>query len=123
MIMRIIITGATGFIGKALSNHLVEAGYEVIALSRNAKTTSKIFGEGVTVAEWDGKTAQGWADYAEGAFAIINLAGESIASGRWTAEKKKSILESRLNAGKAVVEAVRETKEKPKVVIQFSGIG
>lgn len=121
--MRIIITGATGFIGKALSSHLVEAGFEVIALSRNTKTASKIFGEKVTVAEWDGKTAKGWANYAEGAFAIVNLAGENIAGGRWTSSKKKKILESRLNAGKSVVEAVRQAQVKPKVVIQSSGIG
>ncbi|HEX9911814.1 MAG TPA: TIGR01777 family oxidoreductase [candidate division Zixibacteria bacterium] len=121
--MKIIITGATGFIGKALSNHLVEAGHEVIALSRSAKKASEIFGQGITVAEWDGKTAKGWAAQAEGAYAIINLAGENIGVGRWTREKKQSILESRLNAGKAAVEAVKLAKEKPKVMIQASAIG
>jgi hypothetical protein len=121
--MRIIITGGTGFIGKALSNHLAEAGYEVIVLSRKAKTADKILGGKVTLAEWDGKTAKGWVNYAEGAFAIINLAGENIAGGRWTPSKKEKILGSRLNAGNAVVEAVKETKEKPKVVVQSSGIG
>jgi uncharacterized protein (TIGR01777 family) len=121
--MRIIITGATGFIGKALSSHLVEAGYEVIALSRNSKTARKIFGEKVIVTEWDGKTAKKWVNYAEGAFAIVNLAGENIAGGRWTTSKKEKILGSRLNAGNAVVEAIRETKGKPKVAIQSSGIG
>ncbi len=123
MVMRIIITGGTGFIGKALSGYLSEAGYEVIALSRKAKTVDKILGEKVTLAEWDGITAKGWIDYAEGSFAIVNLAGENIAGGRWTASRKGKILGSRLNAGKAVVEAVKETKVKPKVVIQSSGIG
>ncbi len=121
--MKIIITGATGFIGKALSNHLVEAGYEVIALSRSAKKASEVFGQGITVAEWDGKTAKGWAAQVEGAYAIINLTGENIGAGRWTREKKQSILESRLNAGKAVVEAVRQVQKKPNVVIQASAIG
>lgn len=121
--MRIIITGATGFTGKVLSNHLVEAGYEVIALSRRAKKASEIFGQGITVAEWDGKTAKGWAAQADGAYAIINLAGENIGADRWTREKKQSILESRLNAGKAVVEAVKLAKEKPKVMIQASAVG
>ncbi|MDH4222127.1 MAG: TIGR01777 family oxidoreductase [candidate division Zixibacteria bacterium] len=121
--MRVIITGGTGFIGRTLSGHLVEAGYEVIALSRKAKTSSKILGEKITLAEWEGKTSKGWVNYADGAFAIVNLAGENIAGGRWTEAKKQAIMESRLNAGNAVVQAVKETKEKPKVIIQSSGIG
>ena len=121
--MRVIITGATGFIGKALCQELTEAGYEVVALSRNPETGTKILGEKVKVAQWDGKTAKGWGNLANGAYAVINLAGENISSGRWTEKRKKIILESRLNAGKAVVEAVKIAKEKPKVVIQASGIG
>jgi uncharacterized protein (TIGR01777 family) len=123
IVMRIIITGATGFIGRALSKHLVKAGYEVTTLSRSAKKTSEIFGQEITVAEWDGKTARGWVVQAEGDYAIINLAGENIGAGRWTREKKQSILESRLNAGKALVEAVKLAREKPKVMIQSSAIG
>jgi uncharacterized protein len=121
--MRVIITGATGFIGKALCQELTEAGYEVVALSRNRETGTKILGEKVKVAQWDGRTAKGWGNLANGAYAVINLAGENISSGRWTDKRKKIILESRLNAGKAVVEAVKIAKEKPKVVIQASAIG
>jgi uncharacterized protein (TIGR01777 family) len=121
--MRVIITGATGFIGKALCPELVEAGYEVVTLSRNRETGTKTLGEKVKVAQWDGKTAKSWGDLVNGAYAIINLAGENISSGRWTEKRKKEILESRLSAGKAVVEAVKHAKEKPKVVIQVSAIG
>ena len=121
--MRVIITGATGFIGKALCQELTEAGYEIVALSRNRETGTKILGEKVKVAQWDGRTAKGWGNLANGAYAVINLAGENISSGRWTDKRKKIILESRLNAGKAVVEAVKIAKEKPKVVIQASAIG
>ena len=121
--MRVIITGATGFIRKALCQELTEAGYEVVALSRSRETGTRILGEKVKVAQWDGKTAKSWGNLANGAYAIINLAGENISSGRWTDKRKKIILESRLNAGKAVVEAVKQAKEKPKVVIQASAIG
>jgi uncharacterized protein (TIGR01777 family) len=123
MSKRIIITGASGFIGRALCKQLVEEGYDVVALSRNPKKGSESFPNQVKVAKWDAKTAEGWANYADGAYAVINLAGENIASGRWTQRKKHKILESRLNAGKAVVEAVELTEYKPKVVIQASGIG
>jgi len=121
--MRVIITGATGFIGKALCQELTDAKYEVVALSRNREAGTKILGEKVKVAQWDGKTSDSWGNLANGAYAIINLAGENISSGRWTGKRKKIIIESRLNAGKAVVESAKNAKEKPKVVIQASGIG
>lgn len=120
---RVIITGATGFIGKALCRHLVEGGYEIVALSRNLEKGKKILGKDVQVAEWDGKSSRGWLDYVEGSHALLNLAGESLASGRWTEEKKQSILQSRLDAGRAIVEAINLVKKKPKVVIQASAIG
>jgi uncharacterized protein (TIGR01777 family) len=120
---RVIITGASGFIGKALCRRLAEQGYEIIALSRNLEKGKKVLGKDVQVVEWNGKNSQGWLSYVEGAQALLNLAGESLASGRWTEEKKQSILQSRLDAGKAVVEAARLAKKKPKVVVQASAIG
>jgi hypothetical protein len=120
---RIIITGATGFIGRALCKRLVEGGYEVVALSRNPKRGSESLRNQVKIVNWDAKTAEGWANLADGAYAIINLAGENIGSGRWTERKKRRILESRLNAGGAVVQAVEQAESKPKVVVQASGIG
>jgi uncharacterized protein (TIGR01777 family) len=120
---RVIITGATGFIGKALCRRLAEQGYEIIALSRNLEKGKKVLGKDVQVVEWNGKNSRGWLGYVEGAQAILNLAGESLASGRWTEEKKQSILQSRLDAGKAVVEAARLAKKKPKVFVQASAIG
>ena len=119
--MRVIITGATGFIGKALTKELVVADYEVIALSRDQKITP--FGEGVHIVEWDARNAGAWTAYVDGSYAIINLAGENISSRRWTQKRKKAILESRLDAGKAIAEAVKQVDRKPKVVIQASAIG
>ena len=121
--MRVVITGATGFIGKALVKELSEAGYEIVVLSRNPDRGKELFGKGITTARWDGKSATGWGIYADGDYAIINLAGENIGTGRWTQAKKLSILESRLNAGKAVVEAAKLAQNKPKTVIQASAIG
>jgi uncharacterized protein (TIGR01777 family) len=121
--VRIIITGATGFIGRALAKELVGAGYEVVVLSRNPKTAKGLFEDKISAVRWDGNSSEGWKDYVNGAFAIINLAGENIAAGRWTKKRKQAILESRLNAGKAIVEAVKQAQQKPKVVIQSSGIG
>ena len=77
----------------------------------------------VRVERWDGQTAQGWGSLADGAYAIINLASESIAGGRWTPALKRWIRESRLAAGAAVVEAVAAAPPKPYLVVQASGVG
>ncbi len=118
--MRVVITGGTGFIGKILSRELVAKGYQVICLTRSSRA-SEI--SGVRNVVWDGETSAGWLEYADGATAIVNLAGDNIASGRWNPAKKKSILESRVNAGLAVSEAVAKAKVKPQVVIQGSAVG
>ena len=60
---------------------------------------------------------------ADGADAIANLAGEGIAMGRWTPERKRHIRESRLNAGRALVQAIEAATRRPGVVIQASGAG
>jgi len=123
----IIITGGTGLIGRALAAELATAGYEVIVLSRNPDKAAGL-PRGVRAERWDGKTAQGWSALADGAAAIVNLADENLAGegffpSRWTPERKQRILQSRLDAGAAVVVAVRSAAIKPNVVIQSSAIG
>ena len=120
--MRILITGGSGLIGQALADDLAGKGNDVIILSRQPE---RIFGSptGVHAAKWDGYTAEGWQSLANSADAIVNLAGENLTSGRWTDKRKRAILQSRLNAGQAVVQAVKAVTCKPRVVIQASGIG
>jgi len=123
MTKRILITGATGFVGRPLSIALVEAGYEVVALSRRRAEAERIFAGRVKVVEWDAVTASRWSEWADGALAIVNLAGDNIGAGRWSEKKKRLILESRLNAGAAVTEAIRSAEHRPQVLIQASGVG
>lgn len=109
--MRFIITGGTGLIGRALASNLVSDGLDVIILSRNPALATGL-PAGIRVIEWDGCTATGWDNLIEGIDAIINLASESIGgdkwlSIRWTNERKKRILDSRINASNAVGEAIR----------------
>ena len=118
--MRIIITGATGLIGNALCQKL-DPDYEIIALSRHPEKVQ--LGPNVNVVRWDARSPEALVSYIEGALAVVNLAGESIGSGRWGRAKKQRILESRLNATNAIVEAISLAKNKPEVLIQASAVG
>jgi len=120
---RIIITGGTGFIGSALTRHLYAAGYDVVVVTRNAAKVIDMFEGRVSAASWNGSGFTNWEHFVDGSLAVINLAGESIAGGRWTTPRKRLIMDSRVFAGRTVTEAVAKVARKPKVVIQASAIG
>ena len=120
--MKVVITGGSGLIGRTLCKQLVGKGHDVAILSRNPDRVSGL-PAGVQVVGWDGRSSRGWEHLVDGADAVINLAGANLADGRWTAARKREILESRLNAGRAVVEAVSKARRKPRVVIQASAVG
>src|SRR5512140_659777 len=119
--MRIIIPGGSGLIGRALIPALAQDGHEVWVLSRNPQGVQL---PGMArVSPWDGRTADGWVNLLEGAGAVINLAGDSIGSGVWTQEKKQRLRDSRVWAGKAIVEGLQQVRNKPQVLLQASAIG
>jgi hypothetical protein len=120
--MRIIITGGTGLIGRQLAASLQRDNHEVIVLSRTPDRRAGL-PAGVRIVGWDGRSAAGWGQYADGAGAIVNLAGAGIADSRWSEQRQREIVESRINAGRAVVEAVQAAAAKPAVVIQSSAVG
>lgn len=125
--MRVIITGGTGLIGKKLAEAIVKDGHEVVILTRNPEKANGL-PAGTRAVKWDGQTGDGWVNEADGAGAIINLAGESIVGSgfipsRWTSARKNKILESRVNAGKAVTDAISRAPSKPNVVVQSSAVG
>jgi hypothetical protein len=126
--MRIVVTGGTGMIGQPLVESLVADGHEVVVLSRRPDRWRSELPAAVQLAQWDGKTASAWAKHVDGADAVINLAGEGIAGdrylpNRWTADKKRRIRDSRINAGSAVVEAIRQASVKPGLLLQASAVG
>ncbi len=120
--MRVLITGGTGLIGRALTDALVAKNYEVVVLSRSPARVSGL-PAGARAEKWDGKTSAGWGPLADGAAAIVNLAGARIFGMPWTKKRKQTILNSRTDAGQAVVAAIREAAVKPAVLIQSSAVG
>jgi len=119
--VRIIVTGATGFIGTALCRALTDAGHEVIALTRSASAQQKL-GDRVQCVTWDGQSGGAWEKTLDGADAVVNLAGESIAA-KWNAEKKEKIRSSRVDGTKALVRAMEKASQRPKVLLSGSAVG
>jgi len=128
--MRVIITGGTGLIGRALTASLAADGHEVIVLSRALDKAAGL-PRGARAVKWDGKTANGWGQLADGADALVNLAGESIGGENmaalitkpWTPARKQLIRDSRVNSGRAVMQAIEQARVKPRVLIQSSAVG
>ncbi len=121
--MRVLISGGTGLIGRALTRALVDRGDEVVILSRSPQRHAAHLPQGVQLLAWDGRTPTGWGEIVNTVDAVVNLAGANIAEGRWTAARKRVIRESRLHAGHALVEAIRNATSKPRVLIQASAVG
>src|SRR5215208_2504454 len=120
--MRVVITGGSGLIGSAVARDLGSAGHEVVLLTRDTSRVGAL-PPNTRAVQWDGRTGAGWSSLIDEETAILHLAGESIASGRWTEEKKRRIRDSRLESGRAVVEAVRAAKGRPKALLQGSAVG
>lgn len=124
--MRVLITGGTGLIGSTLTHLLALQGYEVIILSRFPKQAAQLFSRQgwpqIQTVGWDATSAQGWGELLTNECAIVNLAGATPAHWRWTRAYRARILESRLSAGRAVIQAM-ERYGPPAVLIQASASG
>ncbi len=121
-IMKILVTGATGLVGKKLVESLVKDDHDVVALVRNPKKLPALTPENLL--QWkDSDKVPLEAIY--GAGAVINLVGENIASSRWTEKRKERLWNSRIDSTRRIVEAIGQLREdeKPKVLISASAVG
>ena len=116
----ILITGGTGMVGQSLTNMLLNKGYQVIVLTRQKKQSSRA---NFSFAQWD--LNKGWIDSAAIAAAdyIIHLAGEGVADKRWTAARKKAILDSRVDTSALLVKTLKAHPNKVKAIVAASAIG
>lgn len=121
---KVMIAGGSGFIGRHLSEELKERGIPVIWLTRSVeKGELQEVGEYLFKTGWDGESAEGWVEQAAGCDVIINLAGESVAGGLWTQNRKERIIDSRVKAGEALLAGIKQMKKKPTVFLQASAVG
>jgi uncharacterized protein (TIGR01777 family) len=123
MSMHILIAGGTGFIGKYLINALAKRGDTITVLTRDAQSTASLEGLPVRLQKWDGKSAGPWCDIINEVDTVVNLAGVSIAGGRWNDERKKAMVDSRVNATRALVDAIGQASHKPSVFVSASAVG
>jgi len=109
----IVVAGGTGLVGQALVPALQAAGYEVILLSRES---------GPGRAQWDGRTVGDWIRDVDGSFAVINLAGESIAQ-KWSIPAMEAIRDSRTESTLVIGESIARCANPPKFWVNASAIG
>lgn len=120
--MRIVIAGGNGFLGRSLAARLADDGHRVVLLTRGRARAAAP--PRAQLATWTPDGAVGrWADDIEGAAAVVNLAGESIAGKRWSPEHKQTIRDSRVLATRSLVGAIGRAAHPPAVFISGSAVG
>ena len=116
--MRILVTGGTGFIGQRLCRSLVARGHELCVLTRRPHVAEKLLsGSVVLITSLDDIADNEKFD------AVINLAGESVAGGRWTERRKQVLFDSRVGVTEALQRLVARLESKPAVLINGSATG
>jgi uncharacterized protein (TIGR01777 family) len=119
--LKIFLTGASGLVGTRLRDELLAADHEVVALSRSARTPS---GSGpFRWVQGDPRAPGPWIDEAVSADAVFHLAGESVASGRWSEARKRELVRSRVDSTRVLVRAFRSAAARPELFVCASACG
>ena len=118
--MNVLVAGGTGFIGSRLLESLRGDGHAVTLLTRSAAKAERLKTGGIGLLVWGDHR---WEKVLEKTDAVITLAGEGVADGRWSAARKQRILESRLESTNSLVAAIEKAKNRPKVLINASAVG
>ena len=118
--MKILMTGVTGLIGRAFCQKLKSEDHTIVGLSRLPEKSVNLAAD--ELLKWDGLSPLPQA-YLQGVDAVVHLAGEPVAEGRWTDERKKRIRDSRIISTRNLVEAMRAATTKPAVFVCGSAVG
>lgn len=121
--MKVLVTGATGFIGRVIVRQLEEKGMQVVVLTRNIPKAALVLGPRCKYFQWADTTQAPPAEAFDGVNGVINLMGESIGEKRWSAEQKKKIVDSRIIGTAKLLETISALPQKPKTLVSTSAIG
>lgn len=121
--MKVMVVGGGGFIGERLVEALRGRNDEVVVTGRSEGRLRKRFPGGVTCVAWDPLAGPPPAAALVGVDGVVNLAGEPVASGRWTGTKKARIRESRVAGTRNLVAGLLATGPRPRVLVSASAIG
>ena len=121
--MRILVTGATGLVGRRLVRRLIDDGHMVRAWSRDVTRAGRLLPAGCEVEPWDGSAIA--SGRMRGVDVVVHLAGEPVAAGPWTAERRAAIHSSRVDTSRALVAAIAAlpAEQRPRALIAASAIG
>ena len=120
-VIRILVSGGTGFVGLPLLQKLIESGHEIILITRSVESARAKIKGSCRFIEWEvGRTLQLTSEPIDG---VINLAGAGVADKPWTAKRKKEILNSRLDISNEIISALNRSDQKPQFAISASAIG
>lgn len=121
--MKVLVTGATGFIGKRVVKQLLNAGDEVVVLTRNVAKGAIRLGSQCEYYQWHDQHSVPPLEAFKGVNGVINLMGEGIADKRWDEEQKKRIYDSRIISTRNLVEGMKASKSSPKILVSASAVG
>lgn len=122
MSRKVVITGATGLIGKKIADLLIQRGDELTIFTRSIDKAKQIIPDAAEYVEWN-LSLDNWQAALDGKYAVIHLAGENVMAKRWNEKQKKNIFNSRIDTTRSLVNAIENTAYMPKVFLAASAIG